>query len=696
MLTVSVHAAPFRHSRHTTARSTQPARPLRQARHLPARGAAGETRETFARFSVSRRLRHAVAAMLCGLASAAVGAPPIGIFDLTYALRFDPKNPQQVAAAWDHAHAVATLQGNVNRTGPRLYVRFINVRGRNVDDYWWNRMSEPGQWLAGRPTKRIPDIAALVNEYRSLIRGAIVYDPAVPATSNLASTIAGVEDGIAIRYDPSPESLYTKLVIGGPRLPVLRRLLNDDGSPIFTGRGTIPGTDVPSTGSAKCDAYMWLNINYIDTGKVDAGYTGYYIDAAWQRNPAAAWPNLHALTNHDFFVAKRGFFFDLSNWGDEAPVDDPHQPLGTDLRTLQSLLRSAYEHAGKDRMIHIGGFTPWAFKYTNHPGAGGRHGGVATEWDFGKTVSAYNAFVDADAIEYGAMANASFWMHFPLRGSYPQRWVTAADLKRRGYLTPDNRVNFDGRQFVIFYVGDYDSAAWLYQLVPHIWDHPDRGKVPMMWCVSPLIERRAPMALDYMRRTAAKNDYFAAADNGAGYLNPGMLQEPRAISGLPSGLDAWARHCKPFYQRWDLTITGFVIDGDAPGLNRDGLDCYAAFSPNGIVPQKIPPSLLHGDMPVLRADYDVDAPPDEAVRIILERIRVRPLRFHWFRNVLKPPDWYVAVHARLKAAEPKIELLDAPTFFELYRLYLKENPKAASGLPSRQSPASSSASLPAS
>ena len=59
-----------------------------------------------------------------------------------------------------------------------------------------------------------------------------------------------------------------------------------------------------------------------------------------------------------------------------------------------------------------------------------------------------------------------------------------------------------------------------------------------------------------------------------------------------------------YYQKWGLTITGFVIDGEAPGLDSDGLDCYASFSPNGIVPQKMPLTLLHNDMPVIRADYD--------------------------------------------------------------------------------------------
>jgi hypothetical protein len=360
-------------------------------------------------------------------------------------------------------------------------------------------------------------------------------------------------------------------------------------------------------------------------------------------------------------------------------VDDRGQKPGTDLETLKALLLSAYQHGGKERMIHIGGFTPWAYKYTNHGSAGGKHGGVPTEWEFAKVASAYNAFMDPDAIGFGAMANASFFMHFPLKDEYPQRWVTHEQLRQRGYLTEQGCVNFDGRDFIIFYVGDYDSAAWVYQRTLDIWDDANRGKVPLMWCISPMIDRRAPMAMDYMRRTATANDYFAAADNGAGYLNPGMLQEPRAISKLPSGLEAWARHCDVFYRRWDITITGFIIDGYAPGLNQAGLDCYARFSPNGIVPQKIPPSLLHGNMPVLRADHDINSAPDESVERILDRVARRELPFHWFRNILQRPTWYVEVQRKLAVANPKIDLLDGPTFFELYRIYLKNHPDAAAG-----------------
>lgn len=57
-------------------------------------------------------------------------------------------------------------------------------------------------------------------------------------------------------------------------------------------------------------------------------------------------------------------------------------------------------------MCYIGGFPAWAYKYTMH--ASGSHDDVPTEWEFSRIISAYNAFKDADAIGYGALANASF------------------------------------------------------------------------------------------------------------------------------------------------------------------------------------------------------------------------------------------------------------------------------------------------
>ena len=66
-------------------------------------------------------------------------------------------------------------------------------------------------------------------------------------------------------------------------------------------------------------------------------------------------------TNHDYFVANKGFFFDLSIWSDETPNDDPYQPLGTDRATLLAIMRSAYNQSNGTSMIHLGG------SVTRHP-----------------------------------------------------------------------------------------------------------------------------------------------------------------------------------------------------------------------------------------------------------------------------------------------------------------------------------------
>jgi hypothetical protein len=602
--------------------------------------------------------------------------PPVGMLDLGFTLQIEKGNQQTINNTWDYTHTIASLQGIVNRTTPQLYVFLVKNGSADIDRYWWNKYRAPGKWLAKRDTIVYKNVVDIIAAYKRQIKGAVVYDPDVQATSNVASSIAGIEDLIVVRYDTDPNSLYSQVITSGPKVAVKISLINKDGSSLFTGKGIIPGTSRVSSGSAKNDAYLWFLEKYMKTGKVNTKYGAYYIDQQWLKNPFLANRNHHTLTNHDFFISRKGFFFDLSPWADEAATDDLNQTPGTDVNTLKELLLTAYNQ-NKGGYAYLGGFPPWAFKYTKH--AKGTHEDVATEWEYSRIISAYNAFKDADAIGYGALANASFWQHFPLKKEYKQDWVTRAKLTKKGYLNTEGKIDYKGRNFLVFYVGDYDASSWVSQTTPTLWDDPNRGKVPMMWCISPVLAERVPMAMDYRRETATPNDYFAAADNGAGYLMPGMLQAPRPLSGLPDGLDAWVAHNKPYYKQWGLTITGFIIDGQAPPLNQKGLDAYAAFSPNGIVPQKVPLTSLHGDMPVMRSDADVNEDPVKAARIIYDRIQKRKIPFHWFRNILKSPSWYVQVVAELKKLDPNIELLTAPDFFELYRTYLKETPEAAQG-----------------
>jgi hypothetical protein len=573
---------------------------------------------------------------LCAAAPASALPPaPLYTLDLSATNSLALDQPAQVRATWDTVHFAASLQGIVNRRTPSLYVHLVGGKTGETDRFWLGEMRKPGTWLAGRNVKPLRDVAEAAQTFRAAIRGVVAYDERVPATSNVASTIAGVEDLVCLRYDPDPASLYSRLVTDpkGPRLPVKRRLMAPDGSPLFTGRGTIPGSATPSTGSAKCDAYIWAKERYLDTGKCDATRLAYYLDAWWIGHPGGDVPN-HTLSNHDYFIARRGFFFDLSMWDDEAPVDDLTQPVGADARTLMAILRTSWACTGGKKMIHVGGFVPWAWKYTNYGQAGGKREGVPAEWRYAEILSCYNAFMDADALGYSAMANASVFSLQPLKPAYKQPRPTLADLKSRGLVLADGLVA--PRTFVTIYGGDYDAAAWLYQRLPAIWADPARGTIPVGWAFNPNLADRFAMGMDWARTHAKPGDAFIAGDSGAGYVNPSYLSEPRPWSGLPSGLATWVEHCTRYYRQWDLSITGFVIDGNAPGMGSAGLDAYARFSPDGIIGQKTAHASMHGAMPVVRMAWDLYS-AEAGAEVIASRCKPNKPEFAAYRTILWSP-----------------------------------------------------------
>ena len=79
-------------------------------------------------------------------------------------------------------------------------------------------------------------------------------------------------------------------------------------------------------------------------------------------------------------------------------------------------------------------------------------------------------------------------------------------------------------------------------------------------------------------------------------------------------------------------------------------------------------------MPVLRSGADVNnGDPKAAAADIHYYMSVFNQPFYWFRNILKRPSWYAEVMEELRTLDPDVELLDAPAFFELMRLYLEQN-----------------------
>ncbi len=605
--------------------------------------------------------------LLCAAVRSSAAAPPaepVVSYDATALFKLNLANETQRRRFWDESQLLFALQGLVNRDAPRLFVRYVAA----PDDFWWGEMTRPGGWLVDRRIEKIDSLEALLKRFRNAYRGVVVWDERVPATSNLASTIAGCDQLLPVRYDPRPESLYAWVTgVLGEGIPKVR-LLASDGEPLFTGKGTIPGTELSSTGSAKCDAYHWLIEHYLRTGRANPHRLGYYLDAYWLKCWNVSDPVNATLCNHDYVIAQRGVLFDLGLWQDEAPVDDPHQPHGTDEATLKALLRAAWDRFQGDGVMHVAGFVPWAYKYTSFRSAtataGGSHAEVPTEWRYAEILSCFNAYMDADALGLGAMANASFYQHYPLEPVYAQAAKPSREaLVARGILSQDGLI--PRRAFVAHYVGDYDSAAWLYRELPRLWRDPARGSVPLAWAFNPNLAERFPLGMAWARRHATTNDCFVAGDSGAGYLNPGYLTPPRPHSGLPSGLAAWERHCSEWYRRWDLDVTGFIIDGYARGLSPEALDAYARFSPGGIVAQKIPPLGMHGPMPFLRMATDLSGDPAQAAEAMARLCDGSKPGFVVCRSILQSPTWYGRVSERLQTMHPEIQVVDLPSLLWL-------------------------------
>jgi hypothetical protein len=514
-------------------------------------------------------------------------APPqlVYNFDLSYT------NGLSSVDRFEHVHTVAALAGIVNRDAPRLFTPLLVSGGAvdggaTADDQWREYLTSKGEWLEQTTWVNVSSLHDLVRIFADdLSAGVVLYDPTVPATSNLASTAAGTERLLPVSYRPK--------VTGS----VYHQLMETD-SPLNI------GLNLTGTFSSKVDAYQWARKRWLSPRsafpQANPAKLGYYVDywAALQGDRLHASPGLTEVSNHDYFISQRAFFFDLSVWADEKPVDDKGQPLGADKEELLEIFKAAYQATQQPgyngpEMIHVGGFTPWWFKYTKD-GPGGvnvsKHGGVETEWETMNVIGPYNAFDDGDACCVGAMANSAFYQHYPLdpNGLVQNAKPTISDLHHRGLIDPTNGKVALG-QYAAFYGGDYDGAAWLYNQLKTKWDDPKRGQIPIGWAVDSELSMRFPVIYKYLYASKTKNDWFISGDSGAGYLNPTLLF-PNESTGrrgesnvTKSGAPAWTDWNTKWYSKFDLSFTGFIINGDAGLLTRESLQIYTAFSPDGVV-----------------------------------------------------------------------------------------------------------------
>ena len=335
--------------------------------------------------------------------------------------------------------------------------------------------------------------------------------------------------------------------------------------------------------------------------------------------------------------------------------DDPHQPIGTDRSTLVYILEAANNVTGaptspNPALIHLVGFVPWMFKYVD-----AKHAGVATEWEMVQLIAAYNVYVDADACCIQGMSNAAFYSQMPLARRYVQPAPSSpSQLAQRGYIDATTG-QVVPRLYLSFYVGDYDSAAWLYSQIKQHWDDPARGQVPLGWAIDPELSWRFPVAFHYMLSNMTANDRLIAGDSGGGYTNPTQLLPPRKPSGYSSAEKAWQQHNAALYQRFDERFTGFLLNGNAGKLTPEGEQMYQPFSGRGVVDElgalgAAGTHMRPNNLPVFVQQDLPQGNASAAAQVIAARYNAsdpNPQFFVW-RSVLRMPQYYADIVATLK------------------------------------------------
>ena len=488
---------------------------------------------------------------------------------------------------YDISLIVSCLQGLVNRSGAHLYIKAVlpNSGMTAQDDYWLDYLSADGRFLAGKEIVEISSFYTLIDLFAGFFNGYVVWDEAVPATVNVACTACGADGFLPLRYKTSENSLYA----------LLKERYGIDCKLSLVGKfkdgatGKIADCDYSSTGSSKNDAYLWAKEKYLDCGKTNPALMAYHLDAyGWDTgNIGMSYYETQSLFlyNKDYYIQNKAFFFDLFVFDDMAPNDDREQVLGTDYNTLEALLKKQNELASGE-LIEIGGFVPWYIKYTYSAAQGtyeNKNGetvrlpdAVQAEWQFSKIIGKYYAVKDADAYPWTVIANASVYSLCPVseRREQPNKSKTTEEYVKsqaEKYLIRDESGKITGvenKNYVMLYMGDYDSAAWMASFMKENFTDPNLGFVPMCWPLNFAPSKRMPFIYDYMYDRANENCFFVGDHNGYGYLELASLMDESRDKNLCGSLDSFLGVTKSAWDRYDLSIQGFLIN-TAVDYNRD-------------------------------------------------------------------------------------------------------------------------------
>jgi hypothetical protein len=465
---------------------------------------------------------------------------------------------------------LGTLQGVVNRPEPRIYL--IGEEATNFD----GRLT----WLKSLkvPYTIHKDPWTLVSKYRSSVKGIIITDPNVPDTNNVATTLAGLKNGIVASPALAErlQSKYGLRVLDDLRGKFANRLeayqwQYENLWPKTTHRmliGLPPQRDV---GLPPGIPDIYTTIAKVTEHVHDASNRQVYdFDLSGQLGGDAVWVRFDdAFTGEGWgpavgqvtvkagdqviaqFVpgtdAEEPFLFDPdgSSLSDGPP---PHRfadgnnyfvyrfapPAGTTQLTLSVQMWNEYTvsvtNQEPDRPFKEG------YAYLRDYAVANK---AMTFW-LDPNIDAERELFEQIMEETEAPTPYLGWFAQDVAGEFGGTqltsehgvYVLAADWFENMSVHSGARARVSSDQpelpvpalenkvYVTFTMSEGDNLQYNEHVMRQLWDDPGRGSVPINWSAQPLLLDAAPNILSHYQRTATDNDLLLAGPSGAGYIYP--------------------------------------------------------------------------------------------------------------------------------------------------------------------------------
>ena len=603
-------------------------------------------------------------------------------------------NIRDARYSYDILAILSTIQGLVNRDGQHLWLFMTGLgEGASIysDPFWLNYLTQEGQFMEGKRIEAVTHFGTILKLFKDKINGLVVWDESVSATSNVAFTISGVENLIPVRFDAKVNSLMNILVNEygfEVKHNLVGRFKNEKG-------GLIWNTDLPTTGSAKNDAYLWAKVNYLDKGLCNNTIMGNLVDSfTYDRQQVSTvyyTTSLAMITNRDFLVKNKAFMWDLLCFEDAIPNDDPYQDLGTDYRTAVQILYSQNQQHDGGEASRIVGFPPWWQKYTNWQNIDViplvaqyyQVKDVELEWATTALYGYFNIVKDADAYGTTGLCNASILSQTPLI-EYEQPGKYNKDNINPEYASIKTKEEIPVSNYLLMYVGDYDCGAWGNKFIPTFFSDPNLNQYPLCWPVVTNLLQRIPNVYNYMYETAPDNIYFVGGDNGYGYQNAEymMYREDLCMEGvngikalteeqvanLKGSIDSYVDQTLEWYALTKIDvqlfyISHFAMQGEwAEKITRMAPEGFAFFNGSSSTEYD---RIVNG-IPVI-AQGSLTYSGTKFVYEGKDASSVTQPTFSVMRTVLKTP---TELATMLRNGESQnVTVLDPYTFFYLYSIY---------------------------